>query len=225
MDAIIHYVKQGPPVVVVTMYCAPDFDLALYTLWVSLEQSRKKYTTSLSLTSWCLLFSLLWIMLCCSSRVHFVNTYILFFIVQSKKRICTLRDSLHGECPSITILKLDYCSTYLSMLAKFKTVDPVSYVNVSPREREILITTPKCNSTRRGKIIWHWTPISLLLLSKFNPDNTSTDRLGFGFFESGANWRSIGQVEFSSFFCHIDDFSRYKEPKKKKKILVRPNFF
>ena len=129
---------------------------------------------------------------CCSSRVHFVNTYILFFIVQSKKRICTLRDSLHGECPSITILKLDYCSTYLSMLAKFKTVDPVSYVNVSPREREILITTPKCNNTRRGKIIWHWTPISLLLLlllSKFNPDNTSTDRLGFGFFESGVDWR------------------------------------
>ena len=138
--------------------------------------------------------------------------------MQSKKRICTLRDSLHGECPSITILKLDYCSTYLSMLAKFKTVDPVSYVNVSPREREILITTPKCNGTRRGKIIWHWTPISLLLLlllSKFNPDNTSTDRLGFGFFESGANWRSIGQEEFSSFFSHIDDFSRYKEPKKK----------
>ena len=127
---------------------------------------------------------------CCSSRVHFVNTYILFFIVQSKKRICTLRDSLHGECPSITILKLDYCSTYLSMLAKFKTVDPISYVNVSPREREILITTPKCNNTRRGKIIWHWTPISLLLLlSKFNPDNTSTDRLGFGFFESGVDWR------------------------------------
>ena len=175
------------------MYCAPDFDLALCTLWVSLEQSRKKYTTSLSLTSWCLLFSLLWIMLCVAvlEFILWIPIYF-FFIVQSKKRICTLRDSLHGECPSITILKLDYCSTYLSMLAKFKTVDPVSYVNVSPREREILITTPKCNNTRRGKIIWHWTPISLLLLlSKFNPDNTSTDRLGFGFFESGADWRNI----------------------------------